>query len=60
MSKPKTANDVREAFLEFFRSKAHEIVPSAPVYLPSDDTLLFVNAGMVPFKEIFLGARPPD
>jgi alanyl-tRNA synthetase len=60
MSKPKTANDVREAFLEFFRSKGHEIVPSAPVYLPSDDTLLFVNAGMVPFKEIFLGARVPD
>jgi alanyl-tRNA synthetase len=60
MSKPTTANEIREAFLEFFRSKQHEIVPSAPVYLPSDDTLLFVNAGMVPFKEIFLGARDPD
>ena len=53
MSKPTTAHEIREAFLEFFRSKAHEIVPSAPVYPPADETLMFVNAGMVPFKEIF-------
>lgn len=46
--------DVRQSFLEFFKSKGHEIRPSAPL-TPDDPTLLFTNAGMVPFKDIFTG-----
>ncbi len=54
------ASEIRESFLEFFRERGHAIVPSAPVVLPSDPTLLFTNAGMNPFKDIFLGARKPE
>ncbi|UTD16137.1 alanine--tRNA ligase [Tenacibaculum mesophilum] len=49
------SQDIRAKFLDFFKSKQHEIVPSAPMVLKNDPTLMFTNAGMVPFKEFFLG-----
>ena len=48
---------VRQQFLDFFASKKHVIVPSAPMVLKNDPTLMFTNAGMVPFKEYFLGQK---
>jgi alanyl-tRNA synthetase len=47
--------ELRKAFLEFFRERGHEVVPSSSLVPANDPTLLFVNAGMVPFKETFLG-----
>ncbi|GFE00456.1 alanine--tRNA ligase [Alteromonas sp. KUL156] len=53
------SQDIRAKFLDFFKSKQHEIVPSAPMVLKNDPTLMFTNAGMVPFKEFFLGNSTP-
>ena len=52
--------DIRSAFLDFFASRDHTVVPSAPLVPQNDPTLLFVNAGMVPFKNIFTGAERRD
>ena len=49
------SNALRDQFLQFFREKGHEIVPSAPLVPQDDPTLLFINAGMNPFKDVFLG-----
>ena len=53
------SQDIRSKFLEFFESKKHTIVPSSPMVLKDDPTLMFTNAGMVPFKEYFLGNGIP-
>lgn len=53
------SQDIRSKFLSFFEEKNHSIVPSAPMVLKDDPTLMFVNAGMVPFKEYFLGNAEP-
>jgi alanyl-tRNA synthetase len=52
-------NDVRSLFLSYFGGNDHAVIPSAPLVPQNDPTLLFVNAGMVPFKNIFTGAEPP-
>ena len=52
-------NDIRTAFLGHFGDRGHEVVASAPLVPQSDPTLLFVNAGMVPFKNVFTGAETP-
>src|SRR5262245_38406266 len=54
-----TANEIRRTFLEFFKRKGHTIVPSAPLVLKNDPTLLFTNSGMVQFKDYFLGNSAP-
>ena len=54
-----SVNDLREAFLSYFEDKGHVRKPSAPLVPENDPTLLFVNAGMVPFKNIFTGAETP-
>jgi alanyl-tRNA synthetase len=55
-----TSSDIRKQFLDFFASKGHQIVPSAPIVVKNDPTLLFTNAGMNQFKDFFLGNRTPD
>ena len=52
------SKQIRAAFLEFFASKSHQIVPSAPMVVKNDPTLMFTNAGMNQFKDIFLGNAP--
>jgi len=53
------SQDVRATFLNFFKEKKHSIVPSAPMVLKDDPTLMFTNSGMSPFKEYFLGNATP-
>lgn len=53
-----TANEIRDSFKSFFESKAHQIVPSAPMVIKDDPTLMFTNAGMNQFKDIILGNHP--
>ena len=55
-----TAAEIRQQFLDFFKNKGHEIVPSAPIVIKNDPTLLFTNAGMNQFKDYFLGNRKPE
>ncbi|MEM7403511.1 MAG: alanine--tRNA ligase [Myxococcota bacterium] len=57
MNKSTTGQQVRQQFLQFFDNKQHRVVPSAPLLPANDPTLLFVNAGMVPFKDLFLGKQ---
>ncbi len=52
-----TTNDIRRSFLEFFAAQGHEVVPSSPLIPHNDPTLMFINAGMVPFKNVFTGAE---
>ncbi|NPA35336.1 MAG: alanine--tRNA ligase [Chlorobi bacterium] len=54
------ASEIRASFLEFFKSKDHHIVPSAPMVVKGDPTLMFTNAGMNQFKDVFLGHKPID
>ncbi len=55
-----TAKQIRQTFLDFFVSKQHKIVPSAPIVNKDDPTLMFTNAGMNQFKDYFLGTQTPD
>ena len=55
-----TSREIREQFLAFFASKGHKIVPSAPIVIKDDPTLLFTNAGMNQFKDYFLGNKTPE
>jgi alanyl-tRNA synthetase len=55
-----TSAEIRSQFLKFFEGKGHHIVPSAPIVLKDDPTLLFTNAGMNQFKDLFLGNKTPE
>lgn len=55
-----TSAEIRQAYLDFFRSKDHKIVPSAPIVNKDDPSLMFTNAGMNQFKDFFLGDKTPD
>ncbi len=54
-----TSRQIRRQFLDFFASKGHKIIPSAPLVAKSDPTLLFINSGMAPLKDFFLGNQAP-
>ncbi len=53
-----TSKEIRKTFLDFFESKGHKILPSAPMVVKGDPTLMFINSGMAPFKNWFLGNEP--
>lgn len=55
-----TAREIRKSFLDFFQSKGHTLVPSSSLVPYNDNTLLFTNAGMVQFKDTFLGLEKRD
>ena len=55
-----TANEIRDSFKSFFESKGHQIVPSAPMVIKDDPTLMFTNAGMNQFKEYYFGQPPGE
>ena len=55
-----TAKEIRESFKKYFESKGHQIVPSAPMVVKDDPTLMFTNAGMNQWKDIILGTRDPE
>ncbi len=55
-----TANEIRDSFKKYFESKGHQIVPSAPMVIKDDPTLMFTNAGMNQWKDIILGLRDPE
>ena len=55
-----TANEIRDSFKKFFESKQHAIVPSAPMVIKDDPTLMFTNAGMNQWKDVILGTRDPE
>src|SRR5579875_1736333 len=52
-----SVNEIRQAFLDFFKRNGHEIVPSSPLVPHNDPTLMFTNAGMVQFKNVFTGVE---
>jgi len=54
-----TSREIRRQFLDFFESKGHKIIPSAPMVAKSDPTLMFINSGMAPLKDFFLGNQTP-
>ena len=55
-----TVNDIRKAFLDYFAANEHEVVPSSPLVPLNDPTLMFANAGMVQFKNVFTGLESRD
>ena len=59
MHKMMTANEVRESFKKYFEGKGHRVVPSAPMVIKDDPTLMFTNAGMNQWKDIILGTKSP-
>ncbi len=56
----KSSREIRKTFLDFFRQKLHQIVPSAPIVVKNDPSLMFTNAGMNQFKDVFLGLKTPQ